>query len=165
MPGDRRPSRLSATSTGEAREPMTVASMLSKKPIQDIVTVKPTTGLREACDLLAERKIGAVVVTAPDGSVAGILSERDIVRGLAEQVAQSLEATVADFMTAPVQTCTSDDTADDAMRRMSEGRFRHLPVVDGGTLVGVISIGDVVKNRIAMLEQEADAMRGYIMTG
>lgn len=144
---------------------MTVALMLSKKPIQEILTVTPDTDVRAACDLLAEKKIGAVVVTAPDGNVAGILSERDIVRGLAEKGDGCLSMTVGDLMTAPVQTCRSTDTADDAMRRMSEGRFRHLPVVDDGRLVGVVSIGDVVKNRIAMLEQEADAMRGYIMTG
>lgn len=144
---------------------MTVANMLSKKPIQEVLTVTPTTGVRQACDLLAAKRIGALVVTAPDGSVAGILSERDVVRGLSEHGADSLDGTVADLMTAPVQTCRSDDTANDAMRRMSDGRFRHLPVVDDGKLVGVISIGDVVKNRIAMLEQEADAMRGYIMTG
>lgn len=143
---------------------MSVAALLSKKP-STIVTLTADRSIKEASDLLAEHRIGALVVVEDEDRVAGILSERDIVRGLAARGASVMTQQVADLMTAPVETCTRSETADDVMRRMSEGRFRHMPVVEGAKLVGVVSIGDVVKNRIATLEHEADAMRDYIMTG
>lgn len=143
---------------------MSVAALLSKKSNQTI-TVKATDSIADAGKLLAEHKIGAVVVVGDADSVEGILSERDIVRGLTAKGASVLTLRVADLMTSPVKTCTRSESADDVMRRMSEGRFRHMPVVEGKKLVGVISIGDVVKNRIATLELEAGAMREYIMTG
>ncbi|MEQ8831855.1 MAG: CBS domain-containing protein [Alphaproteobacteria bacterium] len=144
---------------------MSVAALLSKKPSDKIITVSASTSIREASELLAQNKIGAVVVTEDKDRVVGILSERDIVRGLAARGASVMTQRVADLMTAPVETCTPSDAADDVMRRMSEGRFRHMPVTEGMKLVGVISIGDVVKNRINTLEQEASAMRDYITTG
>ncbi|NMM44473.1 CBS domain-containing protein [Rhodospirillaceae bacterium KN72] len=143
---------------------MSVATLLTKKPAQ-IVTIGAQNTIAEASKLLTDNKIGAVVVVEAADRVVGILSERDIVRGLSARGASVLTQRVADLMTAPVQTCTRSESADSVMRRMSEGRFRHMPVVEGTKLVGVISIGDVVKNRIATLEQEAGAMRDYIMTG
>lgn len=143
---------------------MSVAQLLSRKS-PDVVSVRAEQSINEAVQLLTEKKIGAVVVTDDGGAVAGILSERDIVRGMAGRGASVMTQRVADLMTAPVQTCTRSEAADDVMRRMSSGRFRHMPVVEGGKLVGVISIGDVVQHRIAALEQEAGAMRDYIMTG
>ncbi len=138
--------------------------MLSRKPAETI-TVEATQSIKDAAALLAEKKIGAVVVTENGDTVVGILSERDVVRGLSARGASVLTLRVADLMTSPVMTCTRSDNADDVMKRMSEGRFRHMPVVEGDKLVGVVSIGDVVKNRIATLEHETEAMRGYIMTG
>lgn len=121
--------------------------------------------ISQAVSILGEHKIGALVVVDDGNTVTGILSERDVVRGLAAKGASVLTQTVADLMTAPVKTCTRSENVDDVMRRMSQGRFRHMPVVEGNQLVGVISIGDVVQNRIAALEQEAGAMRDYILTG
>ena len=143
---------------------MSVAQLLSRKP-PDVVSVQAGTTVMDAIKLLADKKIGAVVVTDESGGVAGILSERDIVRGMAARGASVMTQVAADLMTAPVQTCTRSDVADDVMRRMSSGRFRHMPVVEGDRLVGIVSIGDVVQYRIASLEQEAGAMREYIMTG
>ena len=143
---------------------MSVATLLTKKPAQ-IVTVTAEQSIAAAAETLTEHKIGAVVVVEDGNRVVGILSERDIVKGLSVRGASVLTQKVADLMTAPVQTCTRSESADDVMRRMSEGRFRHMPVVEGTKLVGVVSIGDVVKNRIATLEHEAGAMRDYIMTG
>ena len=143
---------------------MSVAALLTNKPAS-IITVEPSTPICDAAKLLATNRIGAVVVTDGDDHVAGILSERDIVRGLSSQGASVMTQPVSDLMTAPVETCTRSETVDDVMRRMSEGRFRHMPVTEGARLVGVISIGDVVKHRISELEHEKDAMRDYIMTG
>ncbi len=143
---------------------MSVAALLSKKQ-GPTVTIKADMIIAEAAKLLVEHKIGALVVVRDKDQVEGILSERDIVRGLAQKGASVLTQRVSDLMTAPVKTCTRSESADDIMRRMSAGRFRHMPVVEGNRLVGVISIGDVVQNRINVLEHEAGAMRDYIMTG
>ena len=143
---------------------MTVASILRTKGA-DVLCIAPDDTISAAAELLAEKKIGAVVVTDPAGGLAGILSERDIVRGLAARGPSVLTQCVKDLMTAEVTTCTRSDGINDVMIRMTQGRFRHMPVIEGQKLVGVISIGDVVKNRIAELEHEASAMRDYIMTG
>ncbi|MFM9937960.1 MAG: CBS domain-containing protein [Hyphomicrobiaceae bacterium] len=111
---------------------------------------------------LSARRIGAVVVTAADGSVAGIISERDIIRVLGAHGIQAMDWPVADVMTRRVVTCREHDTVDQLMELMTEHRFRHLPVVENGRLVGIISIGDVVKRRVAEVESEAIAMRDYI---
>jgi len=142
---------------------MTVKAILSRKG-GDIVTIAPTASLSAAVKLLAERRIGALVVTGPDNRVAGILSERDIVRTLAERGPAALDDNVGAVMTRKVTTCTEADTIVFIMERMTAGKFRHLPVVDQGKLVGVISIGDVVKYRIEEVEHDADALREYIAT-
>lgn len=143
---------------------MSVATLLAKKQ-GNTITIHADTFIAEAVSILSDHKIGALVVVDDGNKVIGILSERDVVRGLAAKGASVLTQNVSDLMTAPVKTCTRSESADDVMRRMSKGRFRHMPVVEGDKLVGVVSIGDVVQNRINALEQEAGAMRDYIMTG
>lgn len=143
---------------------MTVAAILRTKG-DDILSVSPDQPISEATALLAEKKIGAVVVTDPEGALCGILSERDIVRGLAARGASVLTQAVKELMTAEVSTCTRSDGIETVMSRMTQGRFRHMPVTEGKKLVGLISIGDVVKQRMEDLEHEASAMRDYITTG
>ena len=142
---------------------MTVKAILSRKG-RDVVTIAPTANLSEAVKLLAERRIGAVVVTGADNHVAGILSERDIVRALGERGAAALGDNVAAVMTRKVTTCTETDTISGIMERMTTGKFRHVPVVEQGRLSGVISIGDVVKFRVEEIVRESDALREYIAT-
>jgi CBS domain-containing protein len=142
---------------------MTVKAILSRKG-GDVVTIAPTASLSDAVKLLAQRRIGAIVVTGPDSRVAGILSERDIVRSLAERGHAALDDNVGSVMTRKVTTCSEADTIASLMERMTEGKFRHLPVVDQGKLVGVISIGDVVKWRVEEIEGESNALREYIAT-
>ena len=142
---------------------MTVKAILSRKG-GDVVTIAPTANLAAAVQLLAERKIGAIIVTGPDSHVAGILSERDIVRTLAARGPSALDENVAAIMTRKVTTCTETDTIAFIMERMTAGKFRHLPVVEQGHLIGVISIGDVVKLRLEEIEGESAALREYIAT-
>ena len=142
---------------------MTVKAILSRKG-GDVVTIAPTASLTVAVKLLAERRIGAVVVTGPENRVAGILSERDIVRMLSERGPAALDDTVGAVMTRKVTTCTEADTIVSLMERMTAGKFRHLPVVEQGRLVGVISIGDVVKYRMEAVVHDADVLREYIAT-
>jgi CBS domain-containing protein len=142
---------------------MTVKAILSRKG-GDVVTIAPTANLTAAVQLLAARRIGAIIVTGPDNRVAGILSERDIVRTLSERGPAALDENVGAVMTRKVTTCTEADTIAFIMERMTEGKFRHLPVVDQGRLVGVISIGDVVKYRMEEVVHDADALREYIAT-
>ena len=142
---------------------MTVRTILSHKG-RDVVTIAPTATLSEAVKLLSERRIGAVVVTSADNRVAGILSERDIVRVIGERGHPALEENVGVVMTRKVVTCTETDTIASIMERMTAGKFRHLPVVDQGRLIGVISIGDVVKSRLHEIEHETEALREYIAT-
>jgi len=142
---------------------MTVKAILSRKG-SGVVTIAPTANLSEAVRLLAERRIGAVIVTGADNRVAGILSERDIVRVLGERGADALGDNIAAVMTRKVTTCVETDTVSDIMERMTTGKFRHVPVVEQGRLAGVISIGDVVKFRVEEIERESDALREYIAT-
>ena len=142
---------------------MTVKAILSRKG-GDVVTITPTAILSAAVKLLAERRIGALVVTGPDNRVAGVLSERDIVRVLSERGPAALDENVGAVMTRKVTTCTEADTIAVIMERMTSGKFRHLPVVEQGKLAGVISIGDVVKYRLEEIERESDALREYIAT-
>jgi CBS domain-containing protein len=142
---------------------MTVKAILSRKG-RDLVTIAPTANLSEAVKLLAERRIGALVVTGADSRVAGILSERDIVRALGERGPAALDDNVAAVMTRKVTTCNEADTVVAIMERMTAGKFRHVPVVEQGRLVGVISIGDVVKHRVEEIEGETNALREYIAT-
>src|SRR5437588_7593260 len=142
---------------------MTVKAILSRKS-GDVVTIAPTASLSTAVKLLAERRIGAIVVTGPDDRVGGILSERDIVRALAERGSAALDDNVAAVMTRKVSTCTEADTIASLMERMTAGKFRHLPVVEQGKLLGVIAIGDAVKFRVEEIEGESNALREYIAT-
>lgn len=128
-----------------------------------VVTVAPGATVAEAVESLAAHRIGAVVVS-PDGRrVAGILSERDVVRELARRGAACLAEPVERVMTREIVTCTEEEGADDVLQTMTVGRFRHLPVMEGGEMVGLISIGDVVKARLAELSMEKAALEGMIM--
>jgi len=142
---------------------MTVKAIVSRKG-GDVVTIAPTARLAEAVKILAERRIGAIVVTGPADRVTGILSERDIVRVLAENGPAALDAQVASVMTRKVMTCSPAETMAAIMERMTTGKFRHLPVVEQNRLVGIISIGDVVKQRLEEIESESNALREYIAT-
>ncbi|MGE3067420.1 MAG: CBS domain-containing protein [Hyphomicrobiaceae bacterium] len=143
---------------------MNVISILKLKG-RAVTTTTPTTLLIEGARKLASKKIGALVVVGSDGNVAGILSERDVVRAIAEHGADALNRPVSTVMTAAVVTCSEADTLDQLMEQMTARRFRHLPVVTDGALVGIVSIGDVVKHHIAEVEMEASAMRDYIAQG
>jgi CBS domain-containing protein len=144
--------------------PMTVKAILSRKG-NDVITVEPTVTLSAAVNILAEHRIGALVVVAgADEQVAGILSERDIVRALAQRGPGALQEAVGQVMTRRVVTCTESDTVAALMERMTQGKFRHLPVVERGKLVGLVSIGDVVKHRLGEMEHESNALREYILT-
>ncbi|MCB1473485.1 MAG: CBS domain-containing protein [Rhodobiaceae bacterium] len=140
---------------------MTVASILAHKG-SDTVTVSPDDSLKAVAGVLDRHKIGAVIALDGTGKLAGIMSERDIVRAIARGGTAVLDDPVSSHMTKKVVTCTSKDRISSIMRKMSEGKFRHVPVVDSGKLVGVISIGDVVKRRIADIEMEWQAMQDYI---
>lgn len=128
----------------------------------DVFTVRDTATIAEAVTLLADKNIGAVVVKNAAGGVAGILSERDVVRQLKSKGADALAAPVSACMTANVVTCARCDTVDQIMSKMTQKRIRHVPVVENGALVGLVSIGDVVKRKIEETEQEAAALRDYI---
>ncbi|WP_304616539.1 CBS domain-containing protein [Paracoccus sp. (in: a-proteobacteria)] len=139
----------------------------SAKPWIDpslIVTIQPDTTMGDAARLLAEKRIGAVVVSTDGKRPDGILSERDIVRQLGKHGAEMLSHPVSEFMTRTVQTCTTGDDALTILERMTEGRFRHMPVVDEqGEMLGVISIGDAVSGRLKELAAEKEALTGMIM--
>ena len=128
----------------------------------NVVTIEPTADLAAAVKRLAERRIGALVILGADHRIVGILSERDIVRAFAERGPAALHEPVGQVMTRDVKTCSEDDTIESLMGRMTTGRFRHMPVVEQGKLVGVVSVGDVVKNRVEEMEREAAALRDYI---
>jgi CBS domain-containing protein len=140
---------------------MTVQHVLGGKS-HELISTQPHRTLGEAASMLASKRIGAVVVTGADSELLGILSERDIIRAIGEHGAGALEKPVSKFMTAKVITCSMATTLDHLMQMMTAGRFRHVPVVEHGKLVGIISIGDVVKARVAEIEGEAQAMRDYI---
>ncbi|RDJ27466.1 CBS domain-containing protein [Bosea caraganae] len=140
---------------------MNVAQILGGKG-RDVISVPPHRTLAEAIRTLGEKRIGAVVVTGADGNLLGILSERDIIRAMAEGGPAALEHPVSRVMTGKVVTCRSDTSADELMEIMTVGRFRHVPVVEGGRIIGIVSIGDVVKHRVAEIEAESRAMRDYI---
>lgn len=143
---------------------MTVAAILNEKG-RDVVTATGDSTLAEICALLVERRIGATVIVDAHNHVEGIISERDIVRTLAREGAGALSQPVRSVMTRDVVTCSESDTVAQLMEKMTAGRFRHLPAIRDGRLVGLVSIGDVVKARIAEAELEAQAMREYIATG
>jgi len=142
---------------------MTVARILAEKG-KDVLTVQPHRTLKEVVEVLASHGIGAVVVADASMSVLGILSERDVVRVLARDGAAALADQVSRHMTPKVITVTRDDTIDHLMETMTEGRFRHLPVVENGRLIGIVSIGDVVKRHVSAIDTERQALREYIAT-
>ena len=142
---------------------MTVKAILGQKS-GDVVTIQPTATLAEAAGLLAERRIGAILVLGIEGRLAGILSERDIVRALAERGGAVLGERVDQVMTRKVFTCSESDTVAQIMEQMTAGKFRHVPVTEEGRVVGIISIGDVVKHRLHEIESESQALREYILT-
>jgi CBS domain-containing protein len=129
-----------------------------------LVDIEPTADLAAAAQLLATRRIGSLVIRGAGGRLAGILSERDVVRAFAEHGAAALSLPVGQVMTREVETCGPDDTIADLMERMTTGKFRHMPVVSDGKLAGLVSIGDVVKQRVEEIEGESEAMRDYIRT-
>jgi CBS domain-containing protein len=142
---------------------MTVKAIVCRKGT-DVVTIDPTASLANAAKTLATHRIGALIITGADRQIVGILSERDIVQALAERGSSALEEPVGQVMTRNVLTCSETDTVGEIMKRMTAGKFRHLPVVERGRLAGLISIGDVVKYRLEEMEHETKAMREYILT-
>jgi CBS domain-containing protein len=143
---------------------MNVESILKSKG-SNVVTVAPDDTVARALPVLEAHEIGALVVSADRVRVEGILSERDIVRGLAVRGPGLLEVKVSEVMTSEVFVCEPDDTVAELMAQMSTRRIRHLPVVVGGRLQGIISIGDVVKHRVGEIESETEALREYIVRG
>lgn len=143
---------------------MNVARILKDKG-RDVATVTPDMTLMDVVNMLAEKKIGAVVACDGKRRVQGIVSERDIVRVLATNGPAAFNDPIESYMTKDVKTCTPNDTVEWLMEVMTSQRFRHMPVVEGGQIIGIVSIGDVVKQRIAIAEMEADSMRQYIATG
>src|SRR5580693_10676705 len=142
---------------------MTVSVILAHKG-RDVVTIDPAETLAQAIKTLAEKRIGALLILGADRRIAGILSERDIVRALAERGAAALDEPVSGAMTRKVSTAHERETIASIMERMTAGKFRHVPVVDQGRLTGVVSIGDVVKHRLQEMERDSAAMRDYILT-
>ena len=129
-----------------------------------VVTISPDSDVAQAARILAEHRIGALVAVEADGRLAGILSERDIVRGVGQGGAVCLSGLVRGLMTATVLTCTEDDTVESLMQTMTSRRIRHLPVVDGdGRLCGIVTIGDVVKSRLDQADMEVDNLRHYVV--
>jgi CBS domain-containing protein len=142
---------------------MTVKTILAAKG-GDLISIEPTATVDAAVKTLAKHRIGALLVLGPDHRVIGILSERDIVRVLAEQGADVLRQPLSQVMTRKVVTVGPSETVGAIMERMTSGKFRHVPVVDEEQLIGIISIGDVVKHRLHEMEQESAALRNYIQT-
>ncbi len=142
---------------------MLVHQILQAKSDDGVVTMAPGTSVVAAVELLSARRIGALIISA-DGKVPlGILSERDIVRELGRRGSGCLTETVEQMMTKDLVGCSRDDSADQVLTKMTEGRFRHMPVMQGDEMVGLISIGDVVKARLAELSMEKEALEGMIM--
>lgn len=142
---------------------MTVAAILAEKG-RDVLTTTAAKTLAEAVEVLAKRKVGALVVVEGGDRIVGIISERDIVRAIGASGADALAQPISAVMTRNVVTCSDGETIDSVMSRMTRGRFRHLPVAAAGRLTGIVSIGDVVKARIEQVEREAEEMRAYIAT-
>lgn len=142
---------------------MNVTTILTTKG-RDVATISPTATVNDAVKLMADRKIGALVITGAGGRITGIVSERDIVRAMARHGSAALGLPLNDVMTRKVVTCEPNDSISNLMELMTDGKFRHLPVVQEERLAGIVSIGDVVKSRLAELEYEQTALRDYIQT-
>jgi CBS domain-containing protein len=130
-----------------------------------VFTVTPGTSIAQLSQQLSTRRIGSVLVLDGEGSVAGIVSERDLVRAMASHGAKAMELEARQVMTREVVTCDPDDSIDQVMQTMTQGRFRHLPVVRHGELLGLVSIGDVVKARLEETKHETEALKAYIVAG
>lgn len=142
---------------------MTVKAILESKGY-DVLTLGPNEKLVDAIRILAEHRVGALVITNGDRKIVGILSERDVVRVVAQHGTAALDLSVREAMTPKVKICNENHTVNEIMEIMTTGRFRHLPVEKDGMLHGIISIGDVVKRRIEDVEREAEEIRAYIAT-
>ena len=142
---------------------MTVAAILKHKG-HEVISVLPETTVFDLVQLLARRRIGAVPVLDADGHLRGILSERDVVQALAEHGASVLQRQAVQLMTAEPRTGTTRTTVPEAMAMMTDGRFRHLPILEDGRLIGMISIGDVVKARITQQATEVDSLKAYVVS-
>ena len=142
---------------------MLVQQILKSKGDEGVITITPETLVSEAAQILAERRIGGLVVSRDGTKVDGILSERDIVRSLAVRGVVCMTESVSDMMTRNPVCCARHDTSDAVLTRMTDGRFRHMPVVEDGKLVGIVTIGDVVKARLEELSMEKTALEGMIM--
>ena len=142
---------------------MLVSQILKSKAQQDVITVPPTMTVSEAARILSDKGIGTVIVSRSGVTADGILSERDIVREIGARGAGCLTYTVDKLMTSKLVTCEREDKADEVLKKMTDGRFRHMPVVEGEKLIGLISLGDVVKARLMELAMEKDALEGMIM--
>jgi CBS domain-containing protein len=142
---------------------MTVSIILARKG-REVVTIELGATLGETVQLLAEKRIGAALILGADRRIAGIISERDVVCALAAGGAAALDLPVSRAMTRNVETCNEGEAVSSIMERMTEGRFRHMPVVYQGRLVGIVSIGDIVKHRVHEMEHESRAMHDYILT-
>ena len=140
---------------------MTVSQILNAKG-RNVITATSDQTMHAVSRLLAEKRIGAVIIVDPKGKIEGIASERDFVRAIAREGAAALDRPVHELMTVNVKTCTPSDTEAELMSLMTEHRIRHLPVVQDGRLIGMISIGDVVKFRMEAIEREAEEMKTYI---
>lgn len=141
---------------------MLVSQILQSKASDRVLTIRPDATVADAARVLSERRIGSLVVSTDGSAVQGIISERDIVREMGRRGVGCFTERVEEMMTRDVVTCSRSDLADDILARMTEGRFRHLPVVENGQMVGLISIGDVVKARLSELSMEKDALEGMI---
>ena len=142
---------------------MIVNRILSLKG-REVATIEPSRSLSEAARVLAERRIGALLIVDGERPVTGIISERDIVRAVAMHGAKALDEPVSRFMTEKVVTCTGETSINDVMELMTQQKFRHIPIVESGRLSGIVSIGDVVKLRLEEVEAETQAIKEYIAT-
>lgn len=141
---------------------MYVKQILDTKKSGDVLTIKPTSNIAAATEILAQHGVGALVVSSSGDKADGVLSERDIVRELARRGGHSLQQEVTSIMSSKVISCKPDDTADEVLTVMTKGRFRHMPVIENHVMIGLISIGDVVKARLDELSLEREALEGMI---
>lgn len=141
---------------------MLVGQILAMKGGGGVVTIPADTTIQDTARLLSEKKIGAIVVSSGGDIAEGIISERDIVRELGRRGPSCLSEKVSEMMTTELVSATGNETTDQVLQKMSDGRFRHMPVLDGEKMIGLISIGDVVKARLAELAMEKDALEGMI---
>ncbi len=149
--------------SGPMEATMTVKAILATKG-REVMIIEPTAVLETAIATLAEHRIGALIVLGPERRIMGILSERDIVRALAERGAAALREPLSQVMTRKVSICNESETVCSIMEQMTTGKFRHLPVVEQDRLIGIVSIGDIVKHRLMEMEHESEALRDYIQT-